>query len=156
MFSSIKKKSMKKLMFLTMVFGLVMVFSGSASAQSPSTFQKTCKDIKYGVDSKGTPVVQASCLKKDGKTRVTSYAALRGFHNNEGRLTAGAGLSTFQKTCRDSSMEVKGQHVYLMSTCAKTNGEVVKTSTILYDVNNIDGQLQHRVRGNDTVVPPVK
>ena len=143
-------------MFLTMMFGLMMIFSGSASAQSPSTFQKTCNDIKYGVDSKGTPVVQASCLKNDGRTRVTSYAALRGFHNKEGKLYAGPGVSTFQKTCRDSSMEVKGEHVYLMSTCAKTNGEQVKTSTILYDVNNIDGQLQHRVRGNDTVVPPVK
>lgn len=143
-------------MFLTMVFGLVMVFSGSASAQSPSTFQKTCKDIKYGVDSKGTPVVQASCLKADGKSSVTSYAALRSFHNFEGRLTAGAGFATFQKTCRDSSIEVKGQHVYLKSTCAKTNGEEVETSTILYDVHNKDGQLQHRVSGNDKVVPPVK
>ena len=143
-------------MFLTMVFGLVMVFSGSASAQSPSTFQKTCKDIKYGVDSKGTPVVQASCLKANGQSSVTSYAALRGFHNFEGRLTAGPGLGTFQKTCRDSSFEVKGQHVYLKSTCAKTNGEEVETSTILYDVHNKDGQLQHRVSGNDKVVPPVK
>ena len=98
-------------MFLTMVFGLMMVFSGSASAQSPSTFQKTCEDIKYGVDSKGTPVVQASCLEADGETRVTSYVALRGFHNKEGRLTAGPGLSTFQKTCRNSYMEVKGQQI---------------------------------------------
>ena len=147
---------MKKLMFLTMVFGLVMVFSGSASAQSPSTFQKTCKDLKYGVDSKGTPVVQASCLKANGQSSVTSYAALRGFHNFEGRLTAGPGFGTFQKTCRNSSFEVKGQHVYLKSTCAKTNGEEVATSTVLYDVHNKDGQLQHRVSGHDKVVPPVK
>jgi|GEM_PF-7065654 hypothetical protein len=30
----------------------------------------TCKNIQYGVDSAGTPVVAASCLKSDNKTRV--------------------------------------------------------------------------------------
>ena len=32
-----------------------------AFAQSPSTFQKSCDNIRYGVDKAGTPIVQASC-----------------------------------------------------------------------------------------------
>lgn len=126
--------------------------SAPAFAQSASTFQKTCNNIKYGVDKEKTPVVMASCLKKDNKTRQETAAAIRGFSNNEGRLTAGAGVSTFQKTCKDMKVEARDDHVHLTATCKKTSGEWVPTSTILYDVDNIDGKLRHRVPGNDKVV----
>ena len=94
----------------------------------------------------------ASCLKADGKTRVNTAAALRGFENKEGRLSAGPGLSSFQKTCKDMNVEVKGEHVHLTAMCKKTSGEWVPTSTIVYDVENIDGNMRHKVAGNDKVV----
>ena len=97
----------------------------------------------------GTPIVQAGCQKADGKTRVESAAALRGFHNMEGRLSAGAGVSSFQKTCVGMKMEVRDGNVHLNANCRKTSGESVPTSTILYDVHNMDGQLKHKVAGND-------
>lgn len=139
----------------TLTFVIVIsagLSSMPAFAQTASTFQKSCNDIKYGVDKEGTPVVMASCLKKDGKTRQQTAAALRGFSNNEGRLTAGPGVSTFQKTCKDMKVETKDAHVHVSATCKKTSGEWVPASTILYDVNNIDGELRHRVAGNDKVV----
>jgi hypothetical protein len=132
---------------------------GVAPAQEPSTFQKTCTNIRYGVDSAGTPVAVASCPKGDGKTRVESYAALRGFHNKDGRLSAGPGLATFHKTCTGMKLGVRKDDgaVVLTATCPKTSGERVETSTVLWDVHaDRDGQLHHRIPGNDTVVPPVK
>jgi len=126
--------------------------SATAFAQSASTFQKSCENIRYGVDKQGTPVALASCLKADGKTRVETAVALRGFHNMEGRLTAGAGVSTFQKTCKDMKVGFSEGQVRVNAMCKKTSGEWVSASAILYDVNNIDGQLRHRVAGNDKVV----
>jgi hypothetical protein len=132
---------------------------GTALAQEPSTFQKTCNNIRYGVDSAGTPVVVASCPKSDNKTRVESYAALRGFHNKEGRLGAGPGLATFQRTCTGMKVGVRKDDgaVVLSATCPKPSGERAETSTVLWDVHvDSSGRLHHRVPGNDKVVPPVK
>ena len=144
------KKSLK----LSVCISALVVAGASVPvhAQSASTFQKTCDNIRYGVDKAGTPIVQAACLKADGKTRVESAAALRGFQNKEGRLTAGAGLSSFQKSCSDMKMEVRDGHVHLKANCKKSSGEPVPTSTILYDVSNNDGVLKHKVAGNDKVV----
>lgn len=131
----------------------------AAFAQEPSTFQKTCIQIRYGVDSAGTPVVAASCPKKDGKTRVESYAALRGFHNRDGRLSAGPGAATFQKTCTGMKVGVRKDDgaVVLSASCPKDSGEQVEASIVLWDVHaDGDGRLHHRVPGNDVVVPPVK
>lgn len=132
---------------------------GIALAQEQSTFQKICNNIRYGVDSAGTPVVVASCLKSDNKTRVEFYAALRGFHNKDARLSAGPGLATFQKTCTGMKVGVRKDDgaVVLSASCLKTSGEEVETATVLWDVHaDSSGQLHHRVAGNDKVVPPVK
>lgn len=146
-----KQRSFPSVMATTIALGVLMS-AVTASAQSASTFQQSCNNIKYGVDKAGTPIVLASCLKADSKTRVETAAALRGFENKDGRLTAGPGPSTFQKTCKDMKVEPRDGHIRLDATCQKTSGQWVKTSTILYDVNNKDGQLHHRVPGNDKVV----
>lgn len=132
---------------------------GMALAQEASTFQKTCNNIRYGVDSAGTPVVVASCPKSDNKTRVESYAALRGFHFKEGRLSAGPGTATFHRTCSNMKVGVRKDDgtVVLSASCPKTSGERVVTSIVLWDVHaDSSGRLHHRVPGNDKVVPPVK
>lgn len=137
----------------------VALGGGSALAQEPSTFPNTCNNIRYGVDSAGIPVAVASCLKSDTKTRVESYAALRGFHNKDGRLSAGPGVATFQRTCTDMKLGVRKDDgaVVLSAICPKTSGERVETSTVLWDVHaDSSGRLHHRVPGNDQVVPPVK
>jgi len=103
--------------------------------------------------------VVASCPASDKKTRVESYAALRGFHNKEGRLSAGAGPATFQHSCTGMKMGVRKDDgsVILTATCPKSSGEQVETSTVLWDVHaDSNGQLNHRIRGTDKVVPPVK
>jgi hypothetical protein len=133
--------------------------AGIALAQEPSTFQKTCNQIRYGVDAAGTPVVVASCPKSDNNKRVESYAALRGFHNKEGRLSAGPGAATFHKTCTGMKVGVRKDDgaVVLSASCPKTSGEQVETSIVLWDVHaDSDGRLHHRRPGNDKVTPPVK
>jgi hypothetical protein len=139
---------------------LAAAISGAtAFAQEPSTFQKTCTHIRYGVDSAGTPVVMASCPATGLKTPVESYAALRGLHSKEGRLSAGSGASTFHRSCTGMKLEVRkddGQ-VLLSASCRKTSGEQVETSIVVWDIHaDSSGQLHHRFPGNDKVVPPVK
>lgn len=131
---------------------------GTALAQEPSTFQKSCNNIRYGVDASGTPVVAASCLKSDNKTRVETYVALRGFQNKEGRLVAGPGTATFQKTCTSITLGVRKDDgaVVLSATCPKESGEKVETSIVLWDVHaDSSGHLHYRVPGNKRVVPLV-
>lgn len=141
---------------------VALAFAVSAAitfAQEPSTFQKVCTNIRYGVDAVGTPVVVASCPKSDRKAQVESYVALRGFHNKEGRLSAGPGASTFQRTCTGMKLEVRKDDgaVLLWASCPKTSGEQVETSIVVWDVHaDSSGQLHHRVPGNDKVTPPVK
>ncbi len=135
------------------------IAAATAIAQEPSTFQKTCNHLRYGVDSAGTPVAVASCPKSDNKTRVESYVALRGFHNKNGRLSAGAGPATFHKTCTDIKVGVRKDDgaVVISAMCPKSSGERVETSSILWDVHvDSTGQLHHLVPGTDKVVPPVK
>jgi hypothetical protein len=133
---------------IAVVAGLM---SASVFAQSASTFQDSCENIRYGVDKRGMPIALANCLKADGQTPNETAVALRGFHNNEGRLTAGAGASSFQQSCQEIQVNVRDGHVRIDASCQKSSGEWVSTSTILYDVHNNDGQLQHKVRGNDEV-----
>lgn len=144
--------AMLSIVLPTAVAFAAVLGSTTVFAEQPSTFQKSCNNIKYGTDKEGTPIVMASCLKVDGKTRVNTAAALRGFQNKEGSLTPAPGVSSFQKTCKDMKVEVKGDQVLLIATCKKTSGEWAGTSTFVYDIENIDGNMRHKVPGNDKVV----
>lgn len=133
-----------------------LVGGGTAFAQSSSDMTG-CTDIRYGVDSVKTPVLVASCLKNDKKTRVESYIVIGGFANKEGRLSSGPGPSTFQNSCRDPKVQIVNSKVLLIASCPKTgNREYLETSNEIFDVVNKNGQLTHRIAPQGKVVPPVK
>lgn len=125
--------------------------STPAIAQQPSNFQNSCQNIRYGTDTRGTPVIQASCRTKNGSV-VESAVAIRGFHNSEGRISAGAGTSSFQNSCRNMKIAMREGHVWLDASCRTTDGQYVDSSAKIYDISNEDGTLRHRVPGNDTIV----
>ena len=140
---------------LAVAFGAMVVVglgAGDAKAQSRSTFQDSCSEIRYATDDVGTPAIAATCLRADGVTQNQSMVAIRGISNNEGRLVGGPGVSSFQTSCRRMRVEVQGEHVVLLASCYRSNGQRVDASARLYDIENNDGNLRHRVAGNDTLV----
>ena len=137
---------------LFLVVPVLMIAAGPALAQQASSFQQSCENIFYTTDSAGTPAIEATCKNGDGSESITSKVAIRGIHNMEGRLSAGAGVSTFQQSCEGMRIAVDGQHVKLYATCQKSDGSSVETSATIWDILNDNGRLRNRVPGNDQLV----
>jgi hypothetical protein len=125
---------------ITLALGVVM----SASAQTPSTFQDSCSNIRYGEEG-GNAMIYADCRRSDGSVNAASVV-IKGIDNKEGRLshTAGNNPSTFQRTCQNMSLALAGPSgVELRGSCQTSQGNYVDTTTAIWDVNNIEGNLQY-------------
>lgn len=116
----------------------------SASAQSPSTFQDSCSNIRYG-EADGNAMIYADCRRSDGSVNAASVV-IKGIDNQEGRLshTAGNNPSTFQRSCQNMSIALVGPSgVELQGSCQTSQGNYLDTTTAIWDLNNIEGNLQY-------------
>ncbi len=132
------------LKFLTVMTTLALSFSTMANAQSRSTFQDSCSNIRYG-EANGNAMIYADCRRRNQSVNATSVV-IKGIDNIEGRLshTAGNNPSTFQRSCRNMSIALAGRSgVELRGSCRTSQGNYLNTTTAIWDVNNIDGNLKY-------------
>jgi len=133
-------KSITTIAALTLALGVAT----SANAQTRSTFQDSCSKIRYGVKN-GNAMIYADCRRSNGSVNAASVV-IKGIDNQEGRLshTAGNNPSTFQGSCRNMSIALAGPSgVELRGSCRTSQGNYVNTTTAIWDVNNIDGNLKY-------------
>ena len=102
----------------------------------PSTFFKTCEDIKLSDDGLS---FSAKCKKKDQSINQTSIA-LKGIHNLDGKLSMGAGESTYQKSCDTVRLQLSPEF-RLTAICKTAAGRPSNTQLPLEGFHNIDGVL---------------
>lgn len=124
------------------LFIVPFAFAGIASASAaPSTFQNTCSNIAFGYQGSDA-ALNAVCLKKDGSPNASSLL-IQGISNQNGKLTAGSGSSSFQQSCGDIQVMVDGPNVSISALCRKTDGSSVPSTIELQGVSNNDGKLTY-------------
>jgi hypothetical protein len=106
-----------------------------------STFQYTCSQIQFAY-SGNNATIQAVCLRANGTANPTSLV-LQGISNQNGKLTQGAGPSTFQQSCGSIQIMLDngGPNVVLTAVCRMTNGQPNSTSLSLNNISNNNGTL---------------
>lgn len=87
----------------------------SAAYAAPSTFQKSCTDIKLSEDA---TKITANCKKMDG-TSIPASLDLGGVENIDGKLTKSGKKTTFQQSCNTSNLGINDKHVHLTAICKK-------------------------------------
>ena len=132
--------------FVTSAMTLLIVFGGigGVAAQQRATFQDSCSNIRYE-ERGGMAGIAATCKSASGASKE-SFVVIKGIDNTEGKLThtAGNNPATFQKSCRDTSIQLAGSSgVTLASTCRTSAGNYLQTATSIWDLNNIDGNLKY-------------
>lgn len=133
-------KTLTALVAATLALGIAT----SANAQSRSTFQDSCTNVRYG-EAGGNAMIYADCRRKNGSMNKASVV-IKGIDNKEGRLshTAGNKPSSFQRSCQKMSIAMAGPSgVELRGSCRTSKGNYVNTTTAIWDVNNIDGNLKY-------------
>lgn len=117
-----------------LAIGLAM-FCDHAQAQSPSTFQESCRDIRAdGV------MLSALCRRIDGSWNP-SRIPIRGIENIDGVLRfTGAPHSTYAATCTD----IRASGAVLLASCRRVNGTWSRTSVLIPSIENINGVLRYQ------------
>ena len=113
--------------------------AGPASAQS--SFTETCSNYGF-VYSGDAPALQATCLTIAKKPNATTMI-ITGIENVKGTLTNlhTTAPSDFQLSCGSIRITADGPYVTLSAYCAAGNNQFSETSTLLNNINNIDGKL---------------
>jgi CVNH domain len=113
----------------------IVCAAGHARAQSASSFQQSCNNIRVTGST-----LSASCRRVDGSFNNTSIL-LKGIANNNGVLqVTGTGQSSFQDSCTDIS--VAGST--LSANCRKIDGSFNGTSILIPGIANNNGVLVHQ------------
>lgn len=110
-------------------------------AHAASGFQNTCSNISFAYDS-GYATLKATCLRADG-TAEQSSLALVGISNQNGILTVGQGVSTFQKSCGNIQINATLSSVTLTAICRNSSGYSVNASVPLNNIGNNNGMLTY-------------
>jgi CVNH domain len=119
--------------------GILLLYgwgAASAAAQSPSTYESTCRHI--GVAGK---TLFAECRRADGGYKQTNLP-VAGVENLNGALhfTSMYQASTFQDSCKDIVVAVRT----LSATCRRIDGGFARTSIPIPGIENVDGDLRYR------------
>ena len=135
-------------MFGALRFAMVMsgaLLSANLAHAGPSTFPRSCSDIRIEQPGGTTVSLGASCRDKAGREQPADFT-LNGYHNIDGRLVYdGKGQSTFQRSCDAIDVRVNQDRVLLTADCKARDQRVRKTSIEIQDIHNIDGRLTRTV-----------
>lgn len=111
-----------------------------APASANSTFPYTCSNTSFQWGASGQATIASTCLQANGMPHVTSLE-LQGISNQNGRLTAGSGPSTFQQSCGSIKILTDGPVVTLSAYCRASSGSSISTSLSLNNIGNVNGSL---------------
>ncbi|NES64374.1 MAG: hypothetical protein F6K24_03420 [Okeania sp. SIO2D1] len=140
-----KNLAHKLINFSIMVVLLIIVTTlGIESAQAaPSTFQKTCTEIHLE-SVKTNPTLSAVCRQRNQLPHQTCLR-LKGIENIDGNLEQYplTQASTFQKSCRRISIKIRKKGAIITAKCRRRDQSKKRTSLVLQDIENIDGNLQY-------------
>jgi CVNH domain len=109
---------------------------GAAAAQSPSTYESTCRHI--GIAGK---TLFAECRRADGGYKRTNLL-VAGIENVNGTLHFSSmyQASAFQDSCKDIVVAART----LSATCRRIDGGFARTSISIPGIENVDGDLRYR------------
>lgn len=116
---------------------LAAVFTNSAFARSPSSFQTSCRNV-----SLRSNVLSAICLTRDGRSEATTFVVLRGINNRDGDLVDDGSNTpaSFQKSC----IGAKAINDNLFANCFRTNGkDLVFNQFRIQGIRNDNGKLKY-------------
>jgi CVNH domain len=123
------------------VSALVLLVATSAFAASG--FQNSCSQTMFVYNGNGQPVLQATCLRSNGSANPTSLV-ITGISNQNGKLTASGGASSFQQSCGNIMIQVvNSSSVNLTALCRASNGSSMQSSIALNNIGNNNGTLTY-------------
>ena len=126
---------MTKVAFLTA--GLLV--AAATPSLAANTYQNTCSNIAFAYSGNNASL-QAVCLRADGTPNPSSLM-LQGISNQNGTLTQGSGVSTFQQSCGNIQIIVTGPNTLLSAICRTSSGGSNSTSLSLDNISNNNGTL---------------
>ena len=125
--------------FLFIAAGLLLLPIAAAQAK-PSSFQRSCDDIRIEVTSSGA-YLSAQCRDGQGQYRATDMRLI-GYQNDDGYLIRyGFENSSFQHSCDQYWLEVTDGWGALHGNCRSRDGSYVESEIELQGIENIGGQL---------------